>query len=138
MIEVDAQGEQQLAALLLVMVDQRAEVGADEVLQRLAVVQTQQQLEHPELLVEQNRLLVTGIERQRLYRFPVTGGRIAELGMTLANADDELEILQLLVGAYILQRFERLLQPGAAGLLRLDVERDHGQPVVLEGDERPE
>ncbi|MNP81765.1 hypothetical protein D3C76_1802190 [compost metagenome] len=61
MVEEDAQGQQQLAALGLVVVDQRSKVTADKIFQRPAVIEIQQELEHPEFFIEHYRLLITRV-----------------------------------------------------------------------------
>lgn len=73
-----------------------------------------------------------------MYGFLITGMSMLQAPVGLADSDDELQVLQLLIRADMLQGIKRLLQAQLAGQLGLDIQGNDGQPVVLQGDQRPE
>lgn len=73
-----------------------------------------------------------------MYSFLVTGMSMLQALVGLADSDDELQVLQLLIRTDMLQGIKRLLQAQLAGQLGLDIQCNDGQPVVLQGDQRPE
>ncbi|MNP71733.1 hypothetical protein D3C76_1681620 [compost metagenome] len=56
--------------------------------------------------------------------------------MRFADSNDELQILELLIGADVLQGFKCLLKSHFSRHFRLDIEGDDGEAIVLKGDQR--